>query len=273
MAMRARRKWSGAARIAAIFLLFCCAQGLSPLARAGDGESPAQLRLLSATAGHGGAPFLAGIEMRLAAGWHSYWRKPGDSGLAPRFDWSASKNVASVDLKWPVPERFDEADDSTFGYSDEVVWPVVVTPKNGARPVTLVLSMSYGVCSNLCVPGEADLTLAVPAGAPHATADATAIQHYLARVPAAPADPSALSARADGTHLVVHYRAAGEAPQLIVEGPAGLWFGKPEAAREGDVVAFTVPVETSGTATLKGARVVLTLSGPATAIEAVRSVE
>ncbi len=273
MAKTKRRRWSGAALRAAIFLFLCLSQVAPAPAHAGEVEGVTRLRLMTSVTAHDAAPFLAGIEMKLEKGWHSYWRKPGDSGLAPRFDWSASRNVASVELKWPVPERFDEPDDSTFGYRDEIVWPVVVTAKNAAKPVTLVLSMSYGVCSNLCVPGEADLTLAIPAGAPHATADAAAVQHYFARVPVAPADPSAISARADGKHLVVHYRAAGEAPQLIVEGPAGLWFGKPEAAREGDVVAYTVPVETSGTATLKGARIVLTLSGPATAVEAVRSVE
>ena len=31
---------------------------------------------------------LAGIEIRLAPGWHTYWRAPGSAGIPPTFDWS-----------------------------------------------------------------------------------------------------------------------------------------------------------------------------------------
>lgn len=271
--MAARRDRDGAARIAAIFLLLCLPLAPSRLPAA-ESEDPVHLRLVAAETGHGGTPFLAGIEMKLAEGWHSYWRNPGDSGFAPRFDWSASKNVASVDLRWPAPLRFDAPGDSTFGYEHEVVWPLLVTAKEPAKPVTLVLKMSYGVCSNICVPGEAELTLAVPASVERrAVPDAALIRRYLARVPAEPAEPDALSARFDGTHLRVRYRATGEVPQLIVEGPAGVWFGRPEAARADGAILYAVPVEIEKGATLKGAEVILTLSGPATAIEAVRSIE
>src|SRR5690606_15708570 len=66
---------------------------LSAPARAANGatggaDGVALLRLVAAETGHAGQPFLAGIEMRLADGWKTYWRRPGDSGIAPRFDWS-----------------------------------------------------------------------------------------------------------------------------------------------------------------------------------------
>ena len=45
----------------------------------------------------GGDVHRAGIEIRLAPGWKTYWRYPGDSGVPPRFDFSGSRNVKSVD--------------------------------------------------------------------------------------------------------------------------------------------------------------------------------
>lgn len=263
------RRVAVAARIAAIFLLL----GIGSV-QAGDADAPARLKLITAVNAHTGEPFLIGLRMELAPGWHTYWRVPGDSGIAPKFDWSASRNVASVDLRWPVPERFDAPYDSTFGYAREVVWPVLVRAKDAAKPVTLGLKFSYGVCSNICVPGEASLSLSVPASTrPAPTSRAETIRHYLARVPVEPADPSVLSARLDGATLRVAYRAQGAVPQLIVEGPKGIWFGEPKATQTDAMIEYAVPFEAQKNATLKGAQVVLTLSGPETAIEAVRPVE
>ncbi len=35
----------------------------------------------------------AGIEILLKPGWKTYWRSPGDAGIAPLIDFSASTNV------------------------------------------------------------------------------------------------------------------------------------------------------------------------------------
>lgn len=253
------------------------------LAAAGARAEPGveHVRIVAAESAHGPEPFLAGVWMSLVPGWKTYWRFPGDSGLAPHFDWSGSRNVASLDLEWSVPERFDAPGDTTFGYKDEVVWPVRVRPADPAEPVELRLVFFYGVCSSVCVPGEAKLALDIPAsrtGQPVAAPEAALIRHYLARVPGPPADEGMLAARAlrDGTpRLEVIYRGAAETdvPALIVEGPDGFWFGTPHAARENGVLRYVVPVEIEGGKTLQGMKVTLTLSGPQTAIEAVRTVE
>lgn len=234
-----------------------------------------RVELVAAETSHGGDPVLAGVHMKLAEGWKTYWRRPGDSGLAPRFDWSRSENVAAIDLRWPAPRRFDVPDDITFGYKGEVVWPVLATPADAARPMTLRLAMSYGVCSDICMPGEADLSLTIPsASEARATATAPLIRAFLARVPTPPADRSAISARFEAaSRLHVRYAVEGETPELIVEGPPGVWFGVPEATRRDGVLDYIVPVELDTGATLEGAAVTLTFSGAATAVEAERVVE
>jgi len=79
-------------------------------ASAWDGTQRSAVRLIAGTRVEGGAALRAGIEMRVAPGWKTYWRYPGDSGVPPRFDFSKSRNVKSVNVRWPAPQRL--ADES-----------------------------------------------------------------------------------------------------------------------------------------------------------------
>src|SRR6185436_965035 len=70
-----------------------------------DGDQRAAVRLIAAAQqGEGRATIHhAGVEIRLAPGWKTYWRHPGDSGVPPRFDFTASRNVKSVTIRYPAP--------------------------------------------------------------------------------------------------------------------------------------------------------------------------
>lgn len=262
-----------------LFSLLCAtALFVSPTAAVAAGEGVTRLALVAAETAHDGAPLLAGIDMSLAKGWKTYWREPGDSGIAPSFDWSQSENVADVEVRWPAPQRFDDPGDITFGYRDEVIWPLRVVPENPDLPVTLRLDMFYGVCSDsICVPREAELTLALPADKPEegiaATQDAARLRAALARVPVEPADPGMLSVgwrEADAPTLEVRLKDCGQGcvpPALIVDGPANVWFGTPQVSRHDGAVLYTVPVEVLSTAMLDGEELSFILSGPDTALE------
>ena len=102
----------------------------------------------------------AGIEIRLDPGWKTYWRYPGDSGMPPTFDFAGSENVKSVTVLWPAPERFaDGAGGHSIGYHGDVVFPLRITAKDTVNPSLLHVKLGYAVCSNLCIPAEADLEL------------------------------------------------------------------------------------------------------------------
>ena len=256
-----------------VFLLLAAVAWLAaaPLAAA-PGEGVRGLGLLAEQGAHDGAPFLAGIDLRLAEGWKTYWKKPGDSGIPPVFDWSASENVAGVELRWPVPERFDAPGDITYGYEGEVVWPLRVVPEDASRPVTLRLSMFYGICSDICVPREANLELTVPPGAAIGDSPAASrLRAALARVPVTPADPGMLDIRwreASAPTLEVNLSGCGKGctpPMLIVDGPKNIWFGTPRVKREGDVVRYVMEVEVLSSAMLEGVELGFILSGPDTA--------
>jgi suppressor for copper-sensitivity B len=70
------------------------------------GDSRAAVRLITAADNITADSTLgAGLEFRFAKGWHGYWRTPGDAGIPPTVDWSASENISSGKISWPAPHR------------------------------------------------------------------------------------------------------------------------------------------------------------------------
>jgi DsbC/DsbD-like thiol-disulfide interchange protein len=188
-----------------------------------------RVRLLAG--GPEGAIQLAGVEIGLDPGFKTYWRNPGESGLPPAFDWSRSSNVGTVEVLWPAPSRSEDAGGVSYGYHGQVLFPVRVRPQDPAKPVSLGLKIDYGVCKDICIPAQAELSLALPASPPPSAR--AAVEAALARVP----KPQPLGAEGDlavvglmptasaGTpRLAVKVRApAGSNPSLFVEAPDN-WF-------------------------------------------------
>ncbi|MCW5752641.1 MAG: hypothetical protein KIT81_16015 [Alphaproteobacteria bacterium] len=158
------------------------APGLGPWVVAGHSAA----RLVATTDGQAWrGPVLAGLHIRLDAGWHTYWRTPGDAGLPPMLDFSGSRNLARYDVLWPVPKRAHESGLETFVYYDEVILPITIEATDRRKPVALRLELLYGVCREICIPEQASLALDLPAAGavPVPTAAAGLIDRYLAQVP------------------------------------------------------------------------------------------
>jgi DsbC/DsbD-like thiol-disulfide interchange protein len=126
-----------------------------------DVDIRAASRLIAATAKAGAAHYRVGVELRMDPGWHTYWRYPGDSGVAPTFDFGDSDNVRSAKVLYPAPQAITDDSGTIIGYTDHVIFPVVITPRDSAKPVRLKLDLQYAVCQKICVPsqGHHDLTL------------------------------------------------------------------------------------------------------------------
>jgi DsbC/DsbD-like thiol-disulfide interchange protein len=193
---------------------------------------------------------LAAIEIRLAPGWHTYWRVPGESGIPPRFDWSASRNLAAVAYEWPRPQIFDSFGVRTIGYDRELVLPVLLTPADPRRPMELALDLSFGVCADICVPAEAQVTTRLVPDAPPAARPR--IEAALAHRPqsAAEAGVAAVTCRvapaAEGFDLTaeVTFNSAPGPDQVAVlePGQPDLWIGVPESRTEDRTVIARAPV-------------------------------
>jgi DsbC/DsbD-like thiol-disulfide interchange protein len=104
----------------------------------------------------------AAIEIALDSGYKTYWRMPGDTGIPPLFDWSGSRNLASIAPAWPVPRRFEEGGVSAIGYDGgSVVLPLRLAATDPTQAVELRLSLLYAACRTICVPEKADAGLSL----------------------------------------------------------------------------------------------------------------
>ena len=100
----------------------------------------------------------AGVHVRLGPGWHTYWRSPGDAGAPPEFDWRGSQNVAAADVEYPAPHRITAAGMDTFGYADEVVFPVRLHLQDPQAPTHVSLKLALFVCSQICTRNDLTFT-------------------------------------------------------------------------------------------------------------------
>jgi suppressor for copper-sensitivity B len=237
-----------------------------------------QVRLVSATAAVGAREALRlGLQFQLDPGWKIYWRSPGDSGSPPVADFSASRNVASVDVAWPAPQRFSDFGIETIGYLDGTVLPLTVRPERPGEPVTVDAVVNYQACQKVCIPFTAELSLELPAGPAAATAFTQLIERYGALVPQAPeaAGIEIAAAGVTGTppaqRLEVVARSAMPfaAPELFVEAPSRfrLPAGTARLAADGREARLVVPVEARGEGDLAGTDIVITLVDGARAAE------
>lgn len=210
-----------------------------------------RVRLVSAVSATGGETSLRlGIEIQLQPGWKTYWRSPGDAGFPPQIEIAGSQNVAEAELAFPAPHRFELFGLQTFGYGEKVLFPLHVTPERPGEALQLRAHLRYLVCEQICIPYEHDLGLDLPAGSPMLTADAAAISEALALVPddGARARWRLTDLRIEGDRLVAAAESDGalfQAPDLLVEAPNSLLFGKPETVvgDGGRSAHFLVPIE------------------------------
>jgi DsbC/DsbD-like thiol-disulfide interchange protein len=186
---------------------------------------------------------LAGFEIALSPGAITYWRDPGDAGLPPTLDFSASDNVASVEPEFPAPKRIKEADGGeAFGYDGGVVFPLRVKPRDPSKPAMLKLNADFAVCEKVCLPAKAHLELSLPsaAGSPHVGE----IDAALAAVPraVAPKDFGALEALGPDSWRLCAAHQDGPPRDLFVEAPEDWWMKVAPAHSESSGDCFTLTI-------------------------------
>ena len=191
-------------------------------ASAWDGDQRAAVRLIAGA--QRGTVRRAGIEIRLAPGWKTYWRYPGDSGIPPRFDFSHSKNVKSVTVRYPAPHRLTDESGTSIGYKHGVVFPLEIVAQNAAQPVMLAVKVDYAVCEKICIPAEGKAELNVT-GRPGVQDGWLKQNDALVPVAAKIGEGETLAVRSvtrENKRILVDVAAPG-AIELFAEGPAADW--------------------------------------------------
>lgn len=150
-------------RLAAVLFLLLALVGAAGPAAA---QSPQRMdvSLVPETEGvlPGGTITLAFV-MRPAAGWHGYWRNPGDAGAEPRVDWRLPAGWTAEPLQYPVPDRLLVMGLMNYVYEHDYALLVNLRVPETAEPgvtVPVDARLDYLVCTNeLCVPETANVSI------------------------------------------------------------------------------------------------------------------
>jgi thiol:disulfide interchange protein DsbD len=162
-----------------------------------------------------GQPLWLGLRIEHQPHWHTYWKNPGDSGLATTLSWTLPAGFSVGDIEWPTPRQLPVGPLMNFGYEGTLLLPVRVTVPSGFNQTGLQVKLEaqWLVCKEVCIPEGGQFVLDLPARAATAGwADAFSA--------AWAAQPQALSAAQASA------RVQGSTLELEVAGLPEAWRGR-----------------------------------------------
>ncbi len=112
-----------------------------------------------------GKPITLALRLKMAEGWHTYWRNPGDSGLPTTITWKLPDGVGVGAIQWPAPRALPTGPLVNYGYEGEVLLLTGLTvPRDAAVGSTYKLAAraDWLVCKDVCIPEGADLDISLP---------------------------------------------------------------------------------------------------------------
>lgn len=139
------------------------AQGAAPSAK----PNPVTATLMAEPESiHPGQAFWVGVMLTMEPEWHTYWRNPGDAGMATSIVWDLPPGFTADPIQWPVPHLLDAPPTVSYGYERMVLLPVRITPSASASGTAVLRArVSWLVCKQLCLPGNATVTCELPVNA------------------------------------------------------------------------------------------------------------
>jgi DsbC/DsbD-like thiol-disulfide interchange protein len=190
-----------------------------------------------------GGRYLAGLEFLLEPGWHTYWRYPGEAGIPPQINTGGSGNLKQMEVLYPAPERYYDGFSNSIVYHDGIVLPLLVDPDDAGAPVSLSLEVFFGICKEICVPGDAVLSLELRPDDEVDSLAGTLISRDLEAVPRTSEEPDlsilSVTPAASGEALTIVAKAGeDEELDLFAAAPEGSYIGLPKAvgAENGEAV-------------------------------------
>jgi DsbC/DsbD-like thiol-disulfide interchange protein len=140
---------------------------VSPLMAAGVKSGHGEAELIANSASYKpGAPITMGIRLKVEEGWHTYWSNPGVGGMPLKVTWTLPEGWRAGELRQPVPKKFMTGELPGFGYEKEAIFLTNLTPPAEAQgDAEVKVKVSWLTCNDSsCVPGDAELSLNLPAG-------------------------------------------------------------------------------------------------------------
>jgi len=202
-----------------------------------------------------GKPFTVGLLLRMAPGWHTYWKFSGDAGLPTELKWKLPPGWKIGDIQWPIPlKTIDPGDIETYGYENEVLLMQEITPppKLDVSSVKLSTEANWLVCEKICIPGSATLQLDLPVASTSQPANTDVFARYRRLLPQNL--PGTNVARADWSRVGSDLRLKITS-ETLAKYPALDFFPLPEQetivghpevqSRNNNEIVFRIPLESA----------------------------
>ncbi len=165
-----------------------------------------------------GHPLTVALRLVHDAHWHTYWINPG-TGYATKIDWKLPAGWTAGEIQWPAPHLLKDHTGATVGngYNDEVFLPVTLTPPAELKPgekVELNASAEWLMCEDVCIPGDAKLSLTLSVAAETPQPDAAWSEKIRATVTGLPRTDAAwkiVSAQRDAKNISFMVQPTGPA--------------------------------------------------------------
>lgn len=145
-------------QFALLLFLFALTTGLSR----GQGPEPqtAVKLLLSHEVAKPGDTVTAAIELSSAPDWHTYWRNPGDAGLATTIEWELPPGITAGAIQWPVPHKMTLLDVGAYVYegTEYLLIPLTIAADAKSGTFDLKAVLSWLECEKICVPQNGTVT-------------------------------------------------------------------------------------------------------------------
>lgn len=176
--LRARQQLKFAAR--KILLILSAFLAALPARAFSEGSHVKAKLLCDAEAIQPGKPFWVGVALSMEEGWHTYWKNPGDSGLPTKIEWKLPEGFKAGELLWPVPVKFQDNGNASYGYENQVMFSCQIFPPADvkARKAPIEANVRWMECSEICVPGKAKLSLNLPVWEAAEKADAKVLEQF-----------------------------------------------------------------------------------------------
>lgn len=239
-----------------IFSFLLLLLSFSPAQAQNTPPSHSQVRLIAAVEGTGQLQSVQfGVEVTLDPGWKTYWRLPGEAGLAPVFDWAGSENLEKAQVSWPAPHRFVAQGMDNFGYQGKVVFPVEAVLEKPGKRLLARLKLDLLICEELCVPETHHLTIDLPAQEAKISKDQDIMSAALASLPLQDSESdfqvksAALSQDGKKSFLTVTAEAAqkpGRDADLFVESKGQTFFAQPDIEYDAVTKVLRLRMESKG---------------------------
>ncbi len=147
-----------------VIVISCFITSVSANSSDWDISETSKVRLISPFSQNNVKDFIVGLEYEMEQGWKTYWKSPGDGGFAQSISWDYSSNVKNVSILWPTPVEFEILGLKSLGYQNNVIFPLEIELEDASQDTFLNLQVSFLICKDICIPGDAKVFLDIPSG-------------------------------------------------------------------------------------------------------------